>query len=727
MFPREIKPSPRARSVADRRRWCLRGIATGALVTASALTASPAAQAGPAPEAPTTEVSAPGPFSVVTPDGVCGVRITIAGGSGGDALGAGSQGGGAEVTIGPFSVSPGDLVEGTVGGRGADGGTAGVNGGGEGSPTGGHRGAGGGGYSEVSIDGGPRLALVGGGGGSGGGHVPEWGHGGDAGVPTGPGIFAGDDGLDGDDGAGNPRPGGGGGGQDSAGGAGGVHPDDPGRNGSAGSALQGGTGGPEASLDGGAGGGGGLYGGGGGASTILDAVGGAGGGGGSSHVAASVPVLSSGLNADGDGYANLDWEMCEYDLSVTKSSPVGVFENDVPVAFVVTVTNEGPESMAIGDTVTLADPNADGATLTGVTHSDSGTFECDTEIGGTMGASLTCGEPVSADPAAPQRGLAVGESLTVTYTQTYDSSEPVTNTVSVTDRGDQDNNQSSVTLDPAQPSLELVKSATPETVTNAGDTISYEFAVTNTGNIVLRDISIDEGAFSGTGDLGAASCPEGPDGLLPGDTITCTLDYTVTQADVDAGEVTNTATAEGTTPGGASATSNESSAQVEAPARPSLDLEKSSDTERLSRAGQVVTYTFLLTNTGNVTVSDLAVLEGAFSGTGDLSPVACPDIALAPGDDAECTATYRVTQADIDAGEMLTNTATASAVGPDGQSVESDPSTAEIDGPGLFSALPDAGSPEGMALYGGLGLALLAGGGALLIAARGRRERGSLV
>lgn len=722
MFVREIKPSPHVRSVADGRRRSLRGFAAGALVTASALAVLPAAQAAPAPEAATTEVSAPGPFSVAAPEGVCAVRITVAGGSGGDALGAGSQGGGAEVTIGPFPVSPGDLVEGTVGGRGANGGTAGVNGGGEGSPTGGHRGAGGGGYTEVSIDGGTRLALVGGGGGSGGGHVPEWGHGGDAGVPTGPGVFVGEDGLDGDDGAGNPRPGGGGGGQATEGGAGGVHPDDPGRSGAAGSALQGGSGGPEASLDGGGGGGGGLYGGGGGASTVLDSVGGAGGGGGSSHVAASVPVLSSGLNADGDGYANLDWEMCEYDLSLTKSSPVGVFENDVPVAFTVTVTNEGPEPMTVGDTVTITDPNADGATLTGVSHSGSGTFECDTEIGQAMGGSLTCGEPVGAGPGAPLRGLAVGESLTVTYTQAYDSAEPVTNTATVTDRGDQDNNQASVTLDPAQPSLELVKSASPETVTKAGDTISYEFAVTNTGNIALQDISIDEGAFSGTGDLGTAVCPEAPGGLQPGDTITCTLDYKATQADVDAGEVTNSATAEGTTPGGAVATSNESSAVVEAPAAPSIDLQKSSDTDRLRSAGQVVTYTFTLTNTGNVTVSDLEVVEGSFSGTGDLSPVVCPDIALAPGDDAECTATYRVTQADIDAEEGLTNTATATALGPDGQSVESDPSTAEIDGPSLLAGLPDAGSPEGMALLGGLGLALLAGGGTLVVATRRRRR-----
>ena len=42
------------------------------------------------------------------------------------------------------------------------------------------------------------------------------------------------------------------------------------------------------------------------------------------------------------------------------------------------------------------------------------------------------------------------------------------------------------------------------------------------------------------------------------------------------------------------------------------------DTTLVTRVGQIVTYSFLVTNTGNVTLSDVAVNDGPFSGT-DLS------------------------------------------------------------------------------------------------------------
>lgn len=348
-------------------------------------------------------MAVPGPYSVEVPEGVCAVEITIAGGAGGDALGGSTQGGGAVITIGPLPVAPGDTIEGAVGGGGGGGGDAGINGGGEGSPTGGHRGGGGGGYTDLYVDGGPLLALAGGGGGSGGGHVPEWGHGGDAGVPTGAGTFDGGDGMDGSDGA-NAQPGGGGGGTATAGGAGGVHPDDATLNGQPGSALQGGDGGDEPSLDGGAGGGGGVYGGGGGASTVNDGVGAAGGGGGSSFVSDEVPFIGAGLHAAGDGYAEMTWTMCEYDLAITKSAASGVFEPDVPVSYTLTITNLGPESMTVGDTVSVVDDRAAGATLTSVASS-GGTgeaFSCDVGVGDEIvDGQLDCARPP--DRSQPRR------------------------------------------------------------------------------------------------------------------------------------------------------------------------------------------------------------------------------------------------------------------------------------------------------------------------------------
>ena len=92
----------------------------------------------------------------------------------------------------------------------------------------------------------------------------------------------------------------------------------------------------------------------------------------------------------------------------------------------------------------------------------------------------------------------------------------------------------------------MVKSASPTTVAAVGDVVTYTFHVTNTGNVTVSAVAIDETAFSGTGTPPAATCPPGP--LAPTQSVDCTATYTVTQADIDAGSITNTAHGAGTTP-----------------------------------------------------------------------------------------------------------------------------------------------------------------------------------
>ncbi|MEZ5191695.1 MAG: hypothetical protein R2734_03700 [Nocardioides sp.] len=73
---------------------------------------------------------------------------------------------------------------------------------------------------------------------------------------------------------------------------------------------------------------------------------------------------------------------------------------------------------------------------------------------------------------------------------------------------------------------------------DAGDTISYSLVVTNTGNVTLTGVTVTDPT------VGPVSCPVTT--LAPGVSVTCTATYTLTQADVDAGHVANTATATGT-------------------------------------------------------------------------------------------------------------------------------------------------------------------------------------
>src|SRR5207247_1134139 len=69
-------------------------------------------------------------------------------------------------------------------------------------------------------------------------------------------------------------------------------------------------------------------------------------------------------------------------------------------------------------------------------------------------------------------------------------------------------------------------------------TITYTYTITNSSNVTLA------GPFSVTDDkLGTFACGTGP--LAPGAPTSCTKTHTITQADLDAGSITNTATASG--------------------------------------------------------------------------------------------------------------------------------------------------------------------------------------
>ncbi|MFJ4184962.1 hypothetical protein [Kitasatospora sp. NPDC089509] len=235
---------------------------------------------------------------------------------------------------------------------------------------------------------------------------------------------------------------------------------------------------------------------------------------------------------------------------------------------------------------------------------------------------------------------------------------------------------------PPNPAISVVKSAEEKSYGKAGDVLHYDFLVTNTGNVTLANVAVNETAFSGTGTKPAVTCPDAAKSLAPGANVTCTATYTVTQADVDAGKITNAATATGTPPSGPPPVSPPSQTEVPSPPNPAISVVKSAEEKSFAKAGDVLHYDFLVTNTGNVTLANVAVNETAFSGTGTKPTVVCPDAAksLAPGANVTCTATYTVTQADVDAGNV-TNAATATGTPPSGPPPVSPPSEIEVPSP----------------------------------------------
>ena len=215
----------------------------------------------------------------------------------------------------------------------------------------------------------------------------------------------------------------------------------------------------------------------------------------------------------------------------------------------------------------------------------------------------------------------------------------------------------------------------------AGDTITYTYAVTNTGPDAVTGIQVNDNKIP-SADI---SCPSTT--LAGGASENCTGTYTVTQADVDNGSVTNAATITATSIADETLTSAPSSVTVDATdAVSSLSLVKSASTTYTDggygKAGDVINYSYVVTNTGTTTESNIGVTDNLIPS----ADITCPDALLAPGASETCTASYTVSQADVDAGSV-TNTAYATGTNPSSTPVDSATDSATIDASDATSSL----------------------------------------
>src|SRR5690606_33002436 len=128
---------------------------------------------------------------------------------------------------------------------------------------------------------------------------------------------------------------------------------------------------------------------------------------------------------------------------------------------------------------------------------------------------------------------------------------------------------------------------------------------TNSGDVTLSDIVLTDEMLGGRLELETTT-------LAPGETTTATATYEVTQADLNRGEVVNTARVEGTPPNynqGDPKPSDEDKDSVPVSQNPSISLVKEADRDNLV-AGEEITYSFTVTNTGNVTLVDVTLVDG---------------------------------------------------------------------------------------------------------------------
>jgi uncharacterized repeat protein (TIGR01451 family) len=242
------------------------------------------------------------------------------------------------------------------------------------------------------------------------------------------------------------------------------------------------------------------------------------------------------------------------------------------------------------------------------------------------------------------------------------------------------------------PSIQLYKAISSITdvngdnITGVGDIINYAFTVTNTGNVTLTNITLSDPLIFELGGPLAS--------LAPGasNSTTFTGIYIITQADVNTGYVENTATATGTDPNGDPVTDISDAGDdttetgdgdgdtngdpTDDPTvqpldqNPAIQLYKyvnnvtDTNGNGYTDAGDIVHYRFTVTNTGNVTLTNVTVTDPLVTVVG--GPI--PTLAIGASNSTTFTATYTIMAADVTVG-YVENTATATGTDPNGDPV----------------------------------------------------------
>ncbi len=346
---------------------------------------------------------------------------------------------------------------------------------------------------------------------------------------------------------------------------------------------------------------------------------------------------------------------------------------DVPQTPGITLVKTGGlaagASGAVGDTVdyTFEARNTGTVTLTGVTIADP--------LPGL--SALAFAWPGTPGTLLP--GQVVTATATYILTQADVNAGSVVNTATATGTdptGDPVTGDDTTTVDvPQNPGIALVKTGglAAGAAGAVGDTVEYSFVATNSGNVTLTGVTIAD-PLPGLSAL-TFTWPGTPGTLLPGQTATATATYVLTQADVDAGSVVNTATATGTDPGGDPVTGDDTTT-VDVPQNPGIALVKTGGLAAGATGvvGDTIDYAFAATNSGTVTLTGVSIAD-PLPGLSALT-FTWPGAAgtLLPGQTATATATYVLTQADVDAGSVV-NTATATGTDPGGDPVTGDDTT----------------------------------------------------
>ncbi|HVL22693.1 MAG TPA: hypothetical protein VM450_01330 [Thermomicrobiales bacterium] len=321
------------------------------------------------------------------------------------------------------------------------------------------------------------------------------------------------------------------------------------------------------------------------------------------------------------------------------------------VTVTLTITNDG--NVTLGNVVVPEHPVLDVARL-----------DCDPDTEGAqamigtlpVGADVTCTVPFGIG----QEQIDAGADITITVRAAADPaafarvfSKEASATVGIDQK----------------PDVAITNTVVGETTDlELGTTVTHAIAVTNTGNVTLGGVTVSDDAVSN-------DCL-GWSPLAPGETVTCSVTGVITEADILAGELTTTAVVTAIAPDGTELRREGAATVTTVAPAPALSIAKGAASadgmlgpDATVRLGDAFVYTFLVKNTGNVTITDVVIEDAMLSGAG----VAIPAIGdLAPGESRTVEAPWTVGAADVEAGSIM-NEAVATGKDHSGEGVTSAP------------------------------------------------------
>ncbi len=371
-----------------------------------------------------------------------------------------------------------------------------------------------------------------------------------------------------------------------------------------------------------------------------------------------ISILKTGtfVDGNGDGFAQ-PGETITYAFTITNTGNVTL--TDITVTDNLVTVNGGPIPL-------LAPGQSDNSTFT----ASYTITQADIDSGGIENSALATGTDPNGDPVT-------------------DISDDPQNPEDVDPDGDGNPDDPTFTPVPLNPMISILKTGTfqdenGDGFSQPGETISYSFVITNTGNVTLTNVNVTDALVTVSG----TPIPS----LAPGESNSTayTATYTITQADIDAGVLENTAIATGTDPSGNPTMDMSDDPQnptdddpdgdgdpddptmTTLPQNPDISLLKvgtfnDENGDGFGQPGETISYAFTVSNTGNVTLTNVTVNDPLVAVQG--GPIAT----FPPGavDNTTFSGTYSITQLDIDTG-LIENTALATGTDPNGNTVEDD-------------------------------------------------------